>query len=181
MRTKKLCQLAMMTAMLNLCKWVIPIPNVEVVTSLFVSYAVVLRVHELMMVAFCFVFVEILLWGFALWWVLTYLLYWPCLCLGVRGACRLVSNPQNQKQDLVARCVLAVIVGMIFVLGFGFVSTFCETVVFRGIADPQFEVYFAIRYLNGLPFFVTNIVTNLVVMPLIVPGLSIALQRVMAR
>jgi len=190
--TKKICLLAILMGLISVSKLAIPIPNVEVVTSLFVSFSIVLSLREILAISFCFVLLEIFIWGFALWWVLTYFIYWPTMCLTVSLVSKIKPKKFLTKNKFYGQlnlqlppktiffdaCVAkGIVVGIVFTIIFGFLSTLVEIIVFRGFGS-NFFVYYYLRYIFGLPFFVTNIVSNAIALPIIVPILVSRLQKI---
>jgi len=173
--TRRICTLAIMSALVTVCKIAIPIPNVEIVTALLVSYALVLRLRDVMVVVFVFIALEIAIWGFAWWWVVSYVLYWPLLVLTVYLIYRLklISRVDINKYKIVC----AIVVGILFSMLFGVLSSFVEVIVLNGISSGNFWLLFRIRYTIGFPFFVTNVISNIVVLPLLVPLFYVFLTR----
>jgi hypothetical protein len=136
------------------------------------------RTRDVLIIALVFVLIEILIWGFALWWVVTYVIYWSMLTIAVSFISRIrifkkvKAQPNSKKHIYNISVIKGISVGILFTIFFGVLSTFIEIIVFRGIATPNFFLYFSIRYTIGFPFFVTHIFSNVVALSIVVPILT---------
>jgi hypothetical protein len=149
--TKNIVLTAMLAATLTSGKLALSfIPNVEIVTLLIVLYSAVFgkKISVTAVVIFCIV--EGLLYGFS-YWLITYFIYWDALALfaGILSA---------RTKSVVFFTVYAVVMTVFF----GILSSVVDT-FFSSSPDP-FR-FFMIRYLNGIAFYVTQIVCNAVLFP----------------
>jgi len=167
--TKRICLLAVLIATLTGGKTAIAfIPNVEIVTALFIVYALVFGWRNTVLVSIIFVLIEILIWGFMPWWVLLYFIYWPLLVTAVAFLPRKNTN---------LRLVLAIVTGIVFTVGFGVLSTFIEIIFMGGLETGLFWRFFYFRYIAGIPFFTAHIVSNAVILPKLIPVLYRTLKK----
>lgn len=70
------------------------IPNVEVVTLLFIILALIFPLYWSVTLAFVFTILEMLIWGYGDW-VLSYLIAWPVLVLITYGLKRWLTNEKT--------------------------------------------------------------------------------------
>jgi hypothetical protein len=126
------------------------IPNVEIVTILIVLYSTVFGKKIAIPAVVIFCFVEIFLYGFS-YWVITYFIYWDALAF--------FAALLSKKTKNAAFFTLYAVVMTVF---FGILSSIVDT-FFSSSPDP-FR-FFMIRYLNGIAFYVTQIVCNAVLFP----------------
>ena len=135
------------------------IPNVEVVTLLLGLYSFVFGWLGIL-AAVIFVCIEPLIWGFGTW-VISYFLYWPLVALVflVLGRAR-VKN----------RFILSGIAVLLTVL-FGVLTSLVDIGLFSGAFD-NFFARFAIYYMRGVPFYLTQILCNAVLFVTVFPFLA---------
>ena len=184
----------MLTTILSVCKLAIPLPNIEVVTSLLISYALILPTRQVISIVYGFILLEIFIWGFAIWWVAIYVVYWSFLCLTIKFTTKFISNKlatksfsniqliyvtYSKKYLFNTKIILSVLIGIIFTVLFGAFSTLIETIIFREFPTQKFWIYYSLRYVSGIPFFAIHIISNIVVLPLLVPLFTNALQNLL--
>lgn len=119
------------------------VPNVEVVSLLFMVYAVALGVKRTLMISVIFATTEIFLYGFSTW-VLGYYFVWPILIL----ATGLLKGSVKSEYGF------AMIAG-IFGLSFGFLFAMFES-LFYGIA------YGMAYWVRGIPLDIVHGASNYV-------------------
>jgi len=74
--------------------------------------------------------------------------------------------------------VIAVIVAVALTAWFGVLSTLIEISFANAIGSGMFWSMFYFRYAAGVPFFLTHIISNAIVLPILVPVLLKTLQRI---
>lgn len=163
MKTRDICQIAILAAIVTAAKFALSsLANIELVTTLLISYSLALGVKKALPISLVFIVGEVLLYGFSPW-VLMYLIHWQSVVI---GACLV----RNKKHSM----VYAIIIGIILTVLYGVQTTFIETLVF---GNGKWE-YFCARYISGLSFFIVHIVCNVIVLPLLVPVLSTSIKRI---
>ena len=151
----------LLTAMLSGAKMALAaIPNVEIVTLLCALFGFVFGwCGVLSSVIFCAI--EAVLWGFGTW-VISYFLYWPFLCLVFS-----LLGVRRHRPGRVFPTVLAVLL----TVWFGVLTSLIEVGLLSGAFD-RFFYRFGIYYARGIAFYVTQILTNAVLFPLVFPHLA---------
>lgn len=195
--------IAVFVALIIGAKMAIPIPNVEIVTLLFVVFTLVFGWLFSFIASFFFVAIEILIWGFNPAWVILYFIYWPIL-VSIVGLVRLlfIGLKEKQKKRLkkfvgplqekyllpkihisqkrqMVMIIVTVVLAVALTVLFGALSVLIEVLVWQlggVIQSGRFWIHFYYRYLSGIPFFIIHIVNNAIVLPLLVPPLYIALS-----
>ena len=161
---KKIALVGIMTATLECAKLVLaPIPNVEAVTLLTALYGYAFGYLGIL-ASLLFVTLEPLIWGFGLW-VISYFLYWPLLALLF-----LFIGRMNIKNRYTLTAV-ATVSALISTVWFGVLTSLVDIGLFTGYYD-DFFTRFGIYYLRGLSFYITQLVTNAVLFPLLFVVLS---------
>ena len=161
--------IAVMAATVEAGKWALAaIPNVEIVTLFTALYGYVFGWMG-MAATLVFVWLESMIWGFNTW-VLEYIVHWSAVC----GAFWLLGRLRVKNR------VVLTAVAVILTIAFGVQSSLVDVLLY--MRDGTFIVKttnywrrFAVYYMNGIWFYVAQVVTNLVVFPL----LFIPLQRVL--
>ncbi len=144
------------------------VPNVEVVTLLTALYGYVFGALGIV-ASLVFVCMEPLLYGFGTW-TISYFIYWPL----VAAVFMMLGKIKLRNRWLLT---LTAVVLTVF---FGFVSTVVDIGLFMGRFD-SFWQRFAITYIRGIPFYAAQVVTNLVVFPLLFPTLCTFLKKRVGR
>ena len=157
MKIRDICLMAVMGVVLNISKFVIAyIPNIELVSLFIILFTLVFKWRAIGAVA-VFVFLEGLLYGFGLWWIM-YLYSWPILILITWIFRWLRSN--------ISWAILSGIYG----LSFGFLTSF---------------VYFALGgfatgvsyFIGGLTFDIAHCAGNFLLMLLLYNRLRPMLEK----
>ncbi len=133
------------------------IPNVEVVTLLFIVYTVSLGVKKTLLASFIFSTTEILMYGFATW-LLGYYLFWPLLIL-------ITALMRKIIQTEYGYALLAGIFGLLFGAFFALIES-----IFYGY------VYGFSYWIRGLPFDVVHGISNFIIVLLLYKPLGNLLQ-----
>lgn len=120
------------------------IPNVEIVTLLFIVYTVVFGVRRSLLISIIFSTTEILIYGFSTW-LLGYYLVWPLLIL-------LTGLISKRLESEYAYAIVAAIFGYTF----GLLFTIVES-LFYGIA------YGCVYWLRGIPFDLIHGTSNFII------------------
>ena len=171
MSVRRICLIALASAALTGGKLALAaLPNIEIVTLLLVVYALVFGWRDTITACLIFIFFEILIWGFMLWWIILYLIYWPALVSAV------ALIPKNKY-----RVYFAAVIGLLFTACFGILSTFIEIIFVTSLSNPRFWTYFYFRYAAGFPFFITHVICNTVTLFFVAPVLYKSLLSLYAR
>ncbi|MFW6278935.1 MAG: hypothetical protein ACOC2G_01985 [Bacillota bacterium] len=134
------------------------IPNVEIVTLLFILYTTSLGTKRTLLAALIFSTTEILIYGFATW-LLGYYIFWPLLIL--------ITGLLNKKiQTEYGYAFLAGIFGLLFGAFFALVES-----LFYGY------MYGFSYWIRGLPFDVVHGVSNFIIVLLLYRPLSELLRQ----
>ena len=146
---------ALAAASLTAGKFVLSaIPNVEIVTLLCAVYGFVLGAQGVL--ATCiFVACETLIYGLGPW-VISYAIHWPAVALVFWLLSRFIKPSR----------VIPTIVAVIMTTSFGVLTALVDVGLFSGFWD-DFGQRFAIYYARGAVFYVTQIVCNALVFPLL--------------
>lgn len=141
------------------------IPNVEIVSLLLAAYGYVFGGAGVL-AAFVFCGVEVLIWG-AGSWVALYFIYWPALTLLFAVAGRL--KIRRRLVLTAAACVMTVL--------FGVLSSLIDTGLFTGFHE-NFWQRFAIIYVRGASFYITQIVCNAITFTLLFIPFTALLRKI---
>jgi len=120
------------------------LPNIEVVSFLFIIYTVVLGFKRALMISVIFTTTEILIWGFGIW-TFGYYIFWPLLVLITSLLCGLIKKPLG----------FAVLSGL-FGLSFG--------LLFALYTAPLTGVNVFAYWASGIVYDVVHMIGNFVVM-----------------
>jgi energy-coupling factor transport system substrate-specific component len=146
MRTvKDVVVIAFLSAVLTVGKLSLAaVPNVEVVSLLFILYTVVFGWRYGLLTAVVFATTEILIWGLGLW-TIGYYLIWPMLVL-------LTTMMPANFRNLLGYTLLSGAFGLFFGLFFAIYTA------------PLLNISVWVYWLNGIMFDVIHMVGNVVVM-----------------
>lgn len=162
---KKVALIAIMTATIEAGKLALSaIPNVEVVSLLCAVYGYVFGLIGVVSIVL-FVGIETLIWGVNTW-VLSYLIYWPMVCMIYWLLGRL-----KVKSRLIITAVIVVLTAF-----FGVLTSLVDVGLFSGFWD-NFWQRFAIYYSRGIVFYVVQIACNAIVFPLLFLPLANVLTK----
>ncbi len=163
-KTKNLALVGIMAATLECGKLALSfLPNIEVVTLLTAVYGYVFGGLGVA-AAFVFVCIEPLIYGINTW-VITYFLYWPLVAL----VFMLLGRAGVKNRIIITSAA------MLLTVWFGVLSSFVDIGIFSGYFD-NLLARFSVYYLRGIVFYVIQIVSNLVLFPL----LFVPLERLLA-
>ena len=156
---------ALAAASLTAGKFVLSaIPNVEIVTLLCAVYGFTLGAQGVL--ATCiFVACETLIYGIGAW-VVTYAIHWPAVALVFCLLSRFIKPSR----------VIPAIVAVVMTAAFGVLSSLVDVGLFSGFWD-NFWQRFAIYYARGAVFYITQIVCNAIVFPLLFKPLATFVER----
>lgn len=144
------------------------IPNVEVVTLLIASYSYAFGSLGIL-ASLVFVIIEPLIWGFGGWFV-SYLIYWPTVAATFALLGRLRRGGR----------IIPTVTAVVLTLLFGILTSLVDVGLFTGYFDSFSERFF-IYYVRGIPFYLTQTVTNAIVFPLTFPFITRFLLKIKAR
>ena len=140
------------------------IPNVEAVTLFTALFAYVLGPLGVA-ASLVFVCIEPIIWGFGTW-IISYFIYWPLVAI----VFMLLGRAK------VKNIILITSVAVILTAFFGVLTSFVDVGLFSGAFDNLFY-RFSIYYARGIGFYVTQIITNAVLFPLLFRILTKAMNR----
>jgi energy-coupling factor transport system substrate-specific component/cob(I)alamin adenosyltransferase len=160
---KDVVVIAFLSAILTVGKMSLSaVPNVEVVSFLFILYTVVFGWRYSLFTSIVFATTEILIWGLGIW-TIGYYLIWPLLVL-------LTALLPNRWQTIWGYTILSGLFGLFFGLFFAIYTA------------PILNVSIWLYWINGLMFDVIHMVGNVSVMILLyVParrGLEFVQERI---
>lgn len=145
MQIRDITLIAILSASITASKLALSfIPNVELVTLLFMIYAVVFGVRKSLFVSIIFTTTEIFIYGFSTW-LLVYFFIWPMLIL-------ITSLIKNKVTSEYGYAVLAGIFGYIFGIFFAISESF-----FYGLA------YGWTYWIKGIPFDLIHGTSNFII------------------
>lgn len=134
------------------------IPNVEIVTLLFMVYTMVFGIRRALFVSVIFSTTEILLWGVHTW-LLTYYIIWPLLILLTAALSRFIKGEFS-------RAFLAGAFGLTFGMFFALVEA-----MLYGLN------YGFVYYVRGIPFDIIHGASNFIVVLMLFKPLERMLGR----
>ena len=145
MPLKELVLLSFLASLITVGKLALAaIPNIEIVSFLFVLYTVIFGAKRSLIIAFVFATIEILIWGIGVW-TIGYYLFWPLL---IGMVCVLPHRLKN-------------IWGYTFISGlFGFLFG----LLFAIYSAPLTGISIWVYWMNGIMFDVVHMIGNIVVM-----------------
>lgn len=145
MKIRDIALIGILSATITAGKLVLSfIPNVEIVTLLFIVYTVVFGVRKSLLASVIFSTTEILIYGFSTW-LLGYYMVWPLLIL-------LTGLISKRVESEYAYAIVAAVFGYAFGLLFAIVESF-----FYGIA------YGWVYWLRGIPFDLIHGTSNFII------------------
>ena len=147
------------------------IPNVEVVTLFCALYGYVFGIYGMVSV-YLFIGIEILIWGFSSYsmWIVSYLIYWPLLTLIFWGL---------SQTKIKSRFVFTAI-AVVMTAFFGVLTSLIDCGILGGFHN-NFWYRFSVYYSRGIPFYITQVVCNLVLFLVAFPTLKDVLTKSYAR
>ena len=130
------------------------IPNVEVVTLLCALYGYVMGPLGIL-ASFIFVSLEVLIYGVGIW-VVEYIIHWPLVALVF-----FIFAKMGVKSK-----VTFTITAVLLTFCFGIMTAALDQIYYGGITPTLLERIF-VYYLRGVSFYITQIITNLVLFPVV--------------
>ena len=166
-RAYKLALIAIMAATLEAGKLALSfIPNVEMVTLLCAVYGYIFGYYGVI-ATYIFVGIETLIWGVNTW-VVTYLVHW-----GVVALVFMLFGKFKIKNRFVVTGA-----AVLLTTAFGVLSSLVDTGLLTGFFD-SFWKRFAIIYVRGIAFYVTQIVCNLLLFLVVFNPMVNSLQKIL--
>lgn len=161
--------IGLMAAMLECGKLVLAVlPNIEVVTLLCALFGYVFGGAGVV-ATIVFIAIEPLIYGFGTW-MISYCLYWPLVTI----IFMLLGRAKVRNR------VILTVIAVILTVWFGVLSSLVDVGLFSGYFD-NFFYRFGIYYLRGISFYVTQIICNAVLFPLLFRPLSQSLTKLNKR
>lgn len=122
----------------------VSIPNIEVVSFLFIIYTLVLGFRRTMLISLIFTTTEILIWGFGLW-TFGYYLFWPLLIIIT-----------NFFKDIIKGPVGWAMLSGLFGLSFG--------LLFAIYTAPLTNINIFVYWMSGITFDLVHMIGNFTIM-----------------
>ena len=164
-KIRRLALIGLMAATLECGKLILSfLPNIEVVTLLCALFGYVFGWSGII-ATFVFVAIEPLIYGFGTW-IISYCLYWPLVALIFMILGR--SNVKNR--------VILTATAVLLSAWFSVLTSLVDVGLFSGNFD-NFLSRFSIYYLRGISFYVTQIICNAVLFPILFRPLSEILKK----
>lgn len=159
MRAKDIALIGLLSATITAGKLALSfVPNVEIVTLLFIIYTLVFGVKRTLMVSIIFITTEILIYGFSTW-LLVYYIIWPVLII--------ISGILGMKiKTEYGYAFIAGIYGLCFGLFFAIGESF-----FYGIG------YGITYWVRGLPFDILHGFSNFILVVILFNPLKNTLDK----
>lgn len=162
---RRLVLIGLMAATLEVGKFTLSfLPNVEVVTLFCALFGYVFGGAGVI-ATLVFIAIEPLIYGFGTW-IISYCLYWPIVAIIFMLLGR--ANVKNR--------VILTSVAVLLTIWFGVLTSLVDVGLFSGYFDRFFD-RFAIYYIRGISFYVTQIICNAVLFPLLFRPLSEVLKK----
>ncbi len=159
----------LMAATLEVGKFTLSfLPNIEVVTLLCALFGYVFGGAGVI-ATLVFIAIEPLIYGFGTW-IISYCLYWPFVAIIFMLLGRL--KVKNR--------VILTVVAVILTVWFGILTSLVDVGLFSGYFD-NFLYRFGIYYLRGITFYITQIICNAILFPLLFRKLSELLTKLNKR
>lgn len=159
----KMCVTAMFAAILVAGKTALAaLPNVEVVTLFVALCAYVWGIGVALPAVCAFIAVDVAIWGVNTW-IISYLIHWNAVAL----VFWLLSKIRSERK--VTQIVILTCAAVVLTVCFGVLTTAADTLVgFTGqgffVDFDNFGKRFAVMYSAGATFYVTQTVTNLLLL-----------------
>lgn len=130
------------------------LPNIEAVTLLVAVFSYSFGTLGFIATT-VFVAIEPLIWGFGTWFI-SYLIYWPALSLLFIFL----------RHTGVKRIIPITAAALIMTALFGVISSLVDVGIFSGSYE-NLPSRFIIYYTRGIPFYLAQLITNLVLFPVL--------------
>lgn len=137
------------------------IPNIEIVTILIMLYSMVFGIKISLTATLIFCLTEGFLFGFNTW-LISYFIHWPTLAV--------VSYALSKLTYL--KNYIYIIVGGALTALFGVTSSAIDAIVSTNVSNINFFTMFSLIYIRGAAFYVTHIVSNVILIAVALPALQ---------
>ncbi len=157
---------AIMTAIIVVCKFTLAfLPNIELTSFLIIMFTIHFGAKVFFAIP-AFIMIEVLVYGFNIFWVTAYFYTWPILFL--------LSLFFRRKKDSYFMAALSGLFG----LGFGFLCSF--PYIFIGSGKGLHEgIKFALSWwIAGIPFDLIHGVSNFIICLVLFKPVSMVLERI---
>ena len=145
------------------------VPNVEVVTLFLMVAAFAFPPSTALIASVVFCAGEFLIYGFG-FWVVAYFIYWPLLVL--------VSFTLKKIKTDKARGFAAAGIAAASTTFFGALTSLIDVLFAVGFKDAGlFFFYYPLKYVNGMYFYITHIVSNVILVSVFFNPLVVALRK----
>ena len=152
--------IGLMAAILECGKLVLAaLPNIEIVTLLCALFGYAFGGAGVV-ATFVFIAIEPIIYGFGTW-IISYCLYWPLVAI----IFMLLGRANVKKR------VILTLIAVLLTVWFGILSSLVDTGLFSGYFNNFFS-RFAIIYLRGISFYITQMICNAILFPLLFRKLS---------
>ncbi len=141
------------------------LPNVEVVTLLLALYGYVFGFYGVA-AAFVFVSIEPIIYGFGTW-VISYYIHWPAVAI----VFMLLSRMKTRNRFAISA------VAVLLTAWFGVLSSLVDVGLFSGTLE-KFWYRFGVYYARGASFYVTQLICNAILFPLLFCYLAGKLEKI---
>lgn len=155
------------------------ITNVEIVTVLILVYAYVFGKKISLASTFIFVTIEPMLYGFNSW-VISYYIYWPMLAVSGLMLAKLVKRFHGKNNENFYNLALVfsyTATAIICTAAFGVITSLVDALIGSAKTDYAVRYLFPIIYLRGVGFYLTQIISNAVIVAVCFLPLQELLQR----
>ena len=157
---KTIAMVGIMAAALEAVKLALAaLPNIEAVTLLIAVFSYSFGALGLAATV-VFVAIEPLIWGFGTWFI-SYLIYWPALSLLF-----ILLRHLGIKRIIPITAAALVMTAL-----FGVLSSLVDVGIFSGSYE-DLPSRFVIYYTRGIPFYLAQLLTNLVLFPILFKPLT---------
>lgn len=146
---KTLVLISILSALIIGAKFVIAIPNVEIVTLLIMLYTVAFGLKVALSVGAIFVTSQMIIYGVGSW-VISYYIYWELLIVVTFWAGKICKG----------KFWIYPVVAVVMTAMFGLLTSLIDTLFYADIASLGFIKAFWSMYVSGINFYVTQIVSN---------------------
>lgn len=150
--TKDITQIAMMVAVIEVCKVALMgIPNVELTSFWIIMFSLFFG-SKIFLVIPVFILIEGAMFGFGLWWIM-YLYAWPLLAI--------ISRIMRKMESVIGWSILSAIFG----LSFGFLCSLPYVVIGTVDGNLASGLRAGFNYfIAGIPFDIIHCIGNFVIM-----------------
>lgn len=164
--TKKLVLIGMFAATIIGAKFALmALPNIEVVTLFIILFTYVFGLGIGLSATLIFCVVEMFIFPMGSW-VISYFIHWPLVSIMAFLFSKIISKN---------RAIFPAIFAFVITLLFGVLTSFVDTLVYT--TPDLYLKMFGAMYVKGIPFFLTHIVSNTLVVGFAFLPLSKMLEK----